>query len=197
MVYQHLPFYSTAKAFACKIIEHISSAITNTFSISKNINPVLKYDLQSKYNYVIKSHVINHGINKYAPTIIPCIKQWSNQSFYKQLGNRFFEAIEMLRYFSRILIFTLILTAPLSFCGDNCPDFRPAFEIKEICSDKTDAIVVQQRATASTPLPFSLHTHENSILALFAFLTKSSFTPDSFSVSLHDRAPPLHVIPAA
>ena len=46
----------------------------------------------------------------------------------------------MLKYFSRILIFTLILTAPLSFTGDKCPDFKPASDIRQ--SQQTSAAVV-------------------------------------------------------
>lgn len=95
----------------------------------------------------------------------------------------------MLRYFSRILIFTLILTAPLSFTGDKCPDFKPNCELKETLRNKAATVIVQQRTAIQghiqdKPLGFETTT---------VCLTVYSFRPSiRFSLSpLHERAPPL------
>ena len=55
----------------------------------------------------------------------------------------------MLKYFTRILIFTLILTAPLSFTGDKCPDFKPASEIRQCRQLSAAAIIIKKQCDRS------------------------------------------------
>lgn len=94
----------------------------------------------------------------------------------------------MLRYFSRILIFTLILTAPLSFTGDSCPDFKPNCELQRTTKLKSAAVVVQKRSAtfthhAPTPLVFENTVTQHPPIQL-------TFDLDANSSPLHERAPP-------
>lgn len=94
----------------------------------------------------------------------------------------------MLKYFSRILIFTLILTAPLSFTGDKCPDFKPASDLREYQSGSAAAVIVNRKIVTTpsfTSAPFSC---ENSIPLPPAF----HFNPTNAGLCLpfHERAPP-------
>lgn len=94
----------------------------------------------------------------------------------------------MLKYFSRLLIFTLILTAPLSFTGDKCPDFKPASDLREYKSGGAAAVIVN-RQIVITP---------SFIAAPFSSETSSPLTPEFHSkptnagicLPLHERAPP-------
>ena len=94
----------------------------------------------------------------------------------------------MLKYFSRLLIFTLILTAPLSFTGDKCPDFKPASDLREYQSGRAEA-VIGNRQIIITPIfiaaPVSI---ENSSPLTSEFHFKP--TNLSLSLPLHERAPP-------
>lgn len=96
----------------------------------------------------------------------------------------------MLYYLSRILIFTLILTAPLSFAGDNCPDFKPNCEIKELLRNKAASVIVQQRSATS------LISKQDASHPIEKTLDQDSsypFHPTTASLlcPLHERAPPL------
>lgn len=97
------------------------------------------------------------------------------------------KGFEMLIYFSRILILTLLLTAPLSFTGDSCPDFKPTCEIQEIRSKKA-AIVVVKRLTS----PVGRVGRSASVDRTRTFPVPDSQTPPAriSPFPLHERAPP-------
>lgn len=95
----------------------------------------------------------------------------------------------MLKYFSRLLIFTLILTAPLSFTGDRCPDFKPACDLREYRSGRAAAVIGNRQQIGITPsfiaAPFG--SESNSPLTLeFHFKPVNA----SLNLPLHERAPP-------
>lgn len=95
----------------------------------------------------------------------------------------------MLKYFSRILIFTLLLTAPLSFTGDKCPDFKPFCDIKQSQKQKPAAVIVQKRSVVvSCHLTglISLYTAPQAPLPGVLLPTRSFFC-----LLLHERAPPV------
>jgi len=94
----------------------------------------------------------------------------------------------MLNHLSRILIFTLILTAPLSFTGEKCPDFKPVSEISQCQQGNTRiAIVKKQNFTTKyftdSPLAFEITVSPSP-----AF-TANPVNP-RFNPTLHERAPP-------
>lgn len=94
----------------------------------------------------------------------------------------------MLRYFSRILIFTLILTAPLSFTGDKCPDFRPDFQVKESLKSRPATVIVQRRSVniALIPSTAPVTSSSNTIFHTDLLSPKTSF----LNPALQERAPP-------
>jgi|APHig6443717497_1056834.scaffolds.fasta_scaffold25733_2 hypothetical protein len=95
----------------------------------------------------------------------------------------------MLMLFARIVIFTMILTAPLSYTGDKCPDFRPDFRSQPQIQESCLTSVLQVRITQpidppdhqplinSTAHPHSQHTAHPKTSPLF---------------TLHGRSPPRH-----
>lgn len=98
----------------------------------------------------------------------------------------------MLKYFSRILIFTLMLTAPLSFTGDTCPDFKPACELKESQHYVTAAVLEQECSIALVH-----HSDRSAAITTIAlFLRSSSLIPINqlSHLPLHERAPPSNTL---
>jgi len=99
----------------------------------------------------------------------------------------FQQAARMISYFSHILIFTLVLTAPLSFCGENCPDFKPACEIRAGLESKSIVYAAQISAARAIVFP-----------TLFSAITGNvpyySFIPPppraTLQPPLYGRAPP-------
>lgn len=95
----------------------------------------------------------------------------------------------MKHFLAFIIIWALVLTAPFSFSGDNCPDFRPdCSSLSQNCM-KGHAAVVQLRADAAQNEP---------LLTPCAVVITRSF-PDSYIIDpsfpfrrspLHGRAPP-------
>lgn len=94
----------------------------------------------------------------------------------------------MLRYFSRLLIFTLILTAPLSFTGDKCPDFKPASDLREYQSGRAAAVIGARQIVTPPSFAAAPFSSENSSPLTPAFHFK--LTNPSLSLPLHERAPP-------
>jgi len=100
----------------------------------------------------------------------------------------------MIRHINYILILTLFLTAPLSFAGDTCPDFKPPTEIRETCEGKAAAAVVQKK-TVVTPLLFdSLQSGAES--TPYPPSPQSVSSLDCLKLILHDRAPPAMTVTA-
>lgn len=94
----------------------------------------------------------------------------------------------MLRYFSRMLIFTLLLTSPLSFTGDKCPDFAPVFEVREVCAQLEATKTVFPRAVVTPQSAISVGTSPLSLpIAIAPDTTCDIHTHHS---PHHDRAPP-------
>lgn len=95
----------------------------------------------------------------------------------------------MLKYFSRLLIFSLILTAPLSFTGDKCPDFKPASDLRQCQQKIAAAVIVNSRLVkkacfADTPC----------VIEIVKQLTPEfHFSPVNacLNLPLHERAPPV------
>lgn len=94
----------------------------------------------------------------------------------------------MLKYFTRILIFTLVLTAPLSFTGDKCPDFKPASEIRQCQQRIAAAVVVSNRHVTTAYFTASTVIIEKESPLTPAF----HFSPINacLNLPLHERAPP-------
>ena len=94
----------------------------------------------------------------------------------------------MLQYFTRILIFTLILTAPLSFTGDKCPDFKPASDIRQSQQSRASVVIVKKQYVTTacfTDTPFIIEK-EGPLTPAFHFTPVNS----CLSLPLHERAPP-------
>ena len=95
----------------------------------------------------------------------------------------------MLKYFTRILIFTLILTAPLSFTGDKCPDFKPASDIRQSQQSRAAVVIVKKQYVTTacvTETPFIIE-NDSQLTPAFHFNPINS----CLSLPLHERAPPL------
>lgn len=94
----------------------------------------------------------------------------------------------MLKYFTRILIFTLVLTAPLSFTGDKCPDFKPASDLRQCQQRIAAAVVVSNRQVTTARFADTPHIIEKERPLTPAF----HFHPinASLNLPLHERAPP-------
>ena len=97
---------------------------------------------------------------------------------------------EMLRFFCRILMFTLILTAPLSFTGEVCPDFKPACSIEEGRGSKAASVIAHRRIVTAGPDVLAAVTVENTA----TFPVTAVFVPACcfHNVPLHERAPPVN-----
>lgn len=94
----------------------------------------------------------------------------------------------MLKYFSRILIFTLILTAPLSFTGDKCPDFKPASDLREFQPGRAAAVIATRKIVTTPSFSADPFRIEKSSPLTPEFHFKP--TNASLSLPLHERAPP-------
>ena len=94
----------------------------------------------------------------------------------------------MLGCFSRILIITLVLTAPLSFTGDVCPDFKPPCSVAGNHASRTAASALHGAVRAATSPAVYV-----TIDAAETFSPFVRFTPTCrlAQVQLHERAPPL------
>jgi hypothetical protein len=95
----------------------------------------------------------------------------------------------MLKHFTRILLLTMVLTIPLSCCGEECPDFKPAFEINEIYRNKSSATVVVQRKTVTLALPAisaASRPRERKCPPPLIAAPRSTH----LNLPLHERAPP-------
>jgi hypothetical protein len=94
----------------------------------------------------------------------------------------------MLRFFTRILIFTLMLTAPLSFTGDKCPDFKPASDLRQCQQGKAAIVIVKKQFVTTVRFTDTPYTIANDSPLTPAF----HFTPIStcLNLPLHERAPP-------
>lgn len=95
----------------------------------------------------------------------------------------------MLRLLARIVIFTMILTAPLSYTGDKCPDFRPDFRSQPQVQESRRVSI--NRATAvQTPLrPTTLPLTTSTTCPVLLSVVQIKSVP---LLPLHGRAPPQH-----
>lgn len=94
----------------------------------------------------------------------------------------------MPRYITRLLIFTLLLTAPLSYAGDVCPDFKPVSELREQCEERAAVAVAPKQSTVPPSAPVSLSAGRRCIS--FPPPAASASSLDALKLTLHDRAPP-------
>jgi len=93
----------------------------------------------------------------------------------------------MRKYYCFIVILALILTAPLSFTGDKCPDFKPDVEIQQVTTIKKNiptnirklAVAIAAVMELSEPAA-PVQTH-----SLKTVITSTETT------IFHDRAPPI------
>ena len=95
----------------------------------------------------------------------------------------------MIRFLTQLVIFTMILTAPLSYTGDRCPDFRPDFEVQIRINGSEQAIAVRSQSTAAHPAATALPTPEHSVSPASPVV---SLYVSADPHTLHDRAPPRH-----
>lgn len=104
------------------------------------------------------------------------------------------EVAKMLRYIYRLLLLALVLTTPLSCCGDKCPDFTPVFEIQESYRSKATATVAQQGTTTQSYAIAFLEPVQQNVP-----FPPSPSLPNSINLSppLHERAPPQKNLSAA
>lgn len=96
----------------------------------------------------------------------------------------------MKHFFSKLIITALVLTAPLSFTGDRCPDFKPDCVKTNYAEKVRTTIAVPQQRTAprswvSIPRvtvvqPTQHYTESGALVLRFTFLTDP----------LHGRSPP-------
>ena len=95
----------------------------------------------------------------------------------------------MLRLLARIVIFTMILTAPLSYTGDKCPDFRPDFRSQPQIQESRRVAINRATAVQTPPQP--------PVQSIIASITCPVLLPAVQFKSvpllpLHGRAPPQH-----
>ncbi|MGB4599153.1 MAG: hypothetical protein WBI04_04165 [Trichlorobacter sp.] len=95
----------------------------------------------------------------------------------------------MSRFLTQLVIFTMILTAPLSYTGDRCPDFRPDFEVQVRINASEQATAVRSQSIASHPAATALPSPERSVLLPSPVV---SLYVSAHLHTLHDRAPPRH-----
>lgn len=91
----------------------------------------------------------------------------------------------MLKYFARILLITLTLTAPLSFTGDVCPDFKPACDTRSIHSAKTTATVAAVRISC-----ISTTASSDSFVTLNLTNPPDTLPIDCYQLPTRGRSPP-------
>jgi len=95
----------------------------------------------------------------------------------------------MLMLFARIVIFTMILTAPLSYTGDKCPDFRPDFRTQPQIHESFLTSTQQVRTAKPTSPP----NHQPLITANVKSYSLNTAHPKTAPLfTLHGRSPPQH-----
>jgi hypothetical protein len=93
----------------------------------------------------------------------------------------------MLSFFTRIIIFTMIMTAPLSYMGDKCPDFRPDFRTQSPVEESRRVTVNQERAAQKILLPVVQFSPAPSVCSPLDVPVPVCTSP---LLTLHGRAPP-------
>ena len=98
----------------------------------------------------------------------------------------------MLRFLARIVIFTMILTAPLSYTGDKCPDFRPDFKTQTQIQESRRVSINRSTAVHPPPNPVTQTIHTSTTRPVLISTTQF----ESLSLlPLHGRAPPHRTSP--
>jgi len=99
--------------------------------------------------------------------------------------------LAMKKFLTELIIFALFLTAPLSFTGDRCPDFKPDCSRSRYITQAIAASQAQQRTT-------SQKSNYHTIQPVFSTAADSIPTPANTNQlkqfirdPLHGRAPPL------
>ncbi len=99
-------------------------------------------------------------------------------------------------FFAKLIIFALVLTAPLSFTGDRCPDFKPDC-VRSNYAEKARAVSVVQQRTAP-----GRHIRSRAVPAaegdICSFSEPPHFKPfqQFLKDRSHGRAPP-HLLTAS
>ncbi|GEM_PF-1591511 len=95
----------------------------------------------------------------------------------------------MLRFITRILISTIILTVPLSNRGDNCPEIRPGFTRQPQVQESRHVTNNWSTAVQSLPDPSAQSIIASTIFPLQLSNVQLKSLP---LLKLHDYAPPNH-----
>lgn len=92
----------------------------------------------------------------------------------------------MLRFFAQILLVALILTTPLSCCGDKCPNFLPDFNLQKPLIEKTgptDSILRRP--------PDITADNISSPFTCFVICRKKTPYSNRYRTPLNGRSPPV------
>lgn len=98
----------------------------------------------------------------------------------------------MKKFFTNLIIITLFLTAPLSFTGDCCPDFKPDCCRSRYVAEAIAVSVSQQRTVSRKTNPSALQPVFYTAADCIHALTNSTNSPQFILVTHSGRAPPLH-----
>lgn len=92
----------------------------------------------------------------------------------------------MHKYVYFIVIMALLLTAPLSFTGDKCPDFRPDVELQQT-TPQTKTVAANTRKLAFVVAVISELPEAEKIPSISTAKFPSKTVHQE---TIHDRAPP-------
>lgn len=95
----------------------------------------------------------------------------------------------MKRFLTKLIIFALFLTAPLSFTGDRCPDFKPDYCRSKYIAEAITVAVSQQRIAPRKTYLSGLQPVYSA--AAGSVLTFIAAYPQQYILGYHlGRAPP-------